>query len=41
MLFDGAPVAREGAMAPDLDRPGNGLTFKSQDAERYRVNGGK
>ncbi len=41
MLFDGAPIVRDGAMEPDLDRPGHGLTFKSQDAERYRVKGGE
>jgi L-alanine-DL-glutamate epimerase-like enolase superfamily enzyme len=39
MLFDGAPVARDGAIAPDLGRTGHGLTFKAEDAERYRVNG--
>jgi L-alanine-DL-glutamate epimerase-like enolase superfamily enzyme len=37
MLFDGAPVAKDGAIAPDLTRPGHGLTFKRQDAERYAV----
>ena len=40
MLFDGAPAARNGAIEPDLGRPGHGLTFKRQDAERFRVNGG-
>jgi L-alanine-DL-glutamate epimerase-like enolase superfamily enzyme len=39
MLFDGAPVARDGAIAPDLGRPGHGVTFKRQDAERFRING--
>lgn len=39
MLFDGAPVARDGVIAPDLGRPGHGLIFKGQDAERFRVNG--
>lgn len=39
MLFDGAPVARDGAIEADLGRPGHGLTFKAEDAERYRVNG--
>jgi L-alanine-DL-glutamate epimerase-like enolase superfamily enzyme len=39
MLFDGAPVARGGAIEPDLGRPGHGLTFKTKDAERYRVSG--
>jgi len=36
MLFDGAPVPRDGMIQPDLSRPGHGLTFKRQDAERYR-----
>jgi L-alanine-DL-glutamate epimerase-like enolase superfamily enzyme len=40
MLFEGAPVVRDGAIEPDLSRPGHGLTFKSKDAKRYRVNGG-
>lgn len=39
MLFDGAPTAREGVIAPDLSRPGLGLIFRRQDAERYRVSG--
>jgi L-alanine-DL-glutamate epimerase-like enolase superfamily enzyme len=39
LLFDGAPVAREGAIAPDLERPGHGLVFKTQDAECFRVTG--
>ncbi len=40
MLFDGAPVARDGAIAPDLGRPGLGLDFKKQDAARYAVGAG-
>lgn len=36
MLFDGAPAPREGVIRPDLSRPGIGLTFKRQDAERFR-----
>ena len=39
MLFEGAPKARNGAIEPDLDRPGHGLVFKKKDAERYLVNG--
>ncbi len=39
MLFDGAPVARDGCIEPDVGRPGNGLTFKRQDAERFLING--
>ena len=37
MLFDGAPVARGGRIAPELDRPGLGLVFKQADAERFAV----
>ncbi len=39
MLFDGAPVADDGAIEPDLSRPGHGIEFKAKDAERFRVNG--
>ncbi|WP_395666235.1 enolase C-terminal domain-like protein [Methylocella sp.] len=35
MLFDGAPIANNGTIRPDLSRPGLGLEFKQQDAERY------
>ena len=34
-LFDGAPVPRDGLIEPDLSRPGLGLAFKWQDAERF------
>ena len=37
MFFDGAPEPHEGRVAPDLARPGLGLAFRRQDAERYRV----
>ena len=37
MLFDGAPLPRDGRIAPDLSRSGFGLAFKARDAERYRV----
>jgi L-alanine-DL-glutamate epimerase-like enolase superfamily enzyme len=37
MLFDGAPVPVNGTIRPDPSRPGNGLTFKRQDAARYAV----
>jgi L-alanine-DL-glutamate epimerase-like enolase superfamily enzyme len=37
MLFDGAPVPRGGTIRPDLSRPGLGLAFKRQDAERFRT----
>jgi L-alanine-DL-glutamate epimerase-like enolase superfamily enzyme len=36
MLFDGAVEPVDGAL-PLPDAPGNGLTFKQQDAEQYRV----
>jgi L-alanine-DL-glutamate epimerase-like enolase superfamily enzyme len=39
MLFDGAPEPRGGVMAPDLSRPGLGLTLKRKDAERFSVRG--
>ncbi len=35
MLFDGAPVPKHGLIRPDLSRPGLGLVFRHQDAERY------
>ena len=35
MLFDGATVPRLGLLAPDLTRPGLGLTFKREDATRF------
>jgi L-alanine-DL-glutamate epimerase-like enolase superfamily enzyme len=35
MLFEGAPIPRNGLIGPDLSRPGNGLAFKHQDADRY------
>jgi L-alanine-DL-glutamate epimerase-like enolase superfamily enzyme len=35
MLFDGVVEPVEGALAPDLDRPGNGLDLKRGEAERY------
>lgn len=37
MLFDGAPVPRDGHIAPDWSRPGIGLEFKSADAEPYML----
>ena len=36
MLFDGAPVPVAGILRPDLTRPGLGLDFKRQDAERFK-----
>ncbi len=37
MLFDGAPVPKDGLIRPDLSRPGLGLTLREHDAEVYRV----
>lgn len=37
MLFDGAPRAVGGAIAPDFARAGHGLTFRKEEAERYAV----
>ena len=37
MLFDGAARARDGVIAPDLTRPGLGLTLKPADAARYAL----
>lgn len=34
-IFDGLPRLVDGALEPDLDRPGNGLVFKRADAERF------
>ncbi len=35
MLFDGVVEPVDGALVPDLDRPGIGLELKRSDAERY------
>ncbi|GAB3271399.1 enolase C-terminal domain-like protein [Sinomonas notoginsengisoli] len=37
MLFDGTLDPTGGMIAPDPDIPGNGLVFRSADAEQYRV----
>ena len=37
MLFDGALTPVDGALHPDLSRPGLGLEFKRADAQRYAV----
>ena len=37
MLFDGFCAQKNGAMTPDLSRPGLGLEFKQADAERFRI----
>ncbi len=35
LLFDGAARPRDGALFPDLGRPGNGLELKRAEAEKY------
>ena len=35
MLFDGFVAVRDGAVAPDLSRPGLGVELKEKDAQRY------
>ncbi len=35
MFFEGAEAPRNGALSPDLTRPGIGLELREQDAERY------
>ncbi|GAB0114558.1 enolase C-terminal domain-like protein [Acidisoma sp. C75] len=35
MVFDGAPVPKGGRIAPDLGRPGHGLSLKHADLARY------
>lgn len=35
MLLDGLPQLVDGALRPDLSRPGNGLVLKRADAERF------
>lgn len=37
MLFDGVATPREGALRPDLSRPGVGLELKNADAEAFCV----
>jgi len=37
MLFDGAMEPVDGALAPDLTRPGIGLELKALDAQRFEV----
>jgi len=39
MLFEGAATPIRGVLHPDLSRPGLGLEFKRQDAEKYAVPG--
>jgi L-alanine-DL-glutamate epimerase-like enolase superfamily enzyme len=37
MLFEGVTEPRNGLLAPDLERPGNGLELRRADAARYLV----
>lgn len=37
MLFDGAATPDNGKLSPDLSRPGLGVEFREQDAQRYLV----
>lgn len=37
LLFDGTLSPAGGALVPDLDRPGNGLELRHQDARRYQT----
>jgi hypothetical protein len=37
MLFDGVLTPVEGALRPDLTRPGMGLEFKRADAKRFAI----
>ena len=37
MLFEGAPTPRDGAVRPNLGRPGHGLALRRADAEPYRI----
>ncbi len=37
MFFDGVLEPEGGALRPDRSRPGNGLHFKGEDAERFRA----
>jgi len=37
MLFDGAAAVRDGMIAPDLSRPGMGLTLNAADAARFAL----
>lgn len=37
MIFDGAVQPENGALAPDLARPGHGLTLREADAARFAI----
>lgn len=36
-LFDGSPTPERGVLRPDREKPGHGLAFKWEDAEKYRI----
>jgi hypothetical protein len=35
LFFDGVPEPSNGALQPDLSRPGFGVVFRRADAKRY------
>jgi L-alanine-DL-glutamate epimerase-like enolase superfamily enzyme len=37
MLFDGVPQPNDGALRPDLSRPGNGLELKRKEAQKFAI----
>jgi|SRR5689334_6940323 len=37
MLFDGISPPEKGYLKPDLSRPGSGIEFKHQDAEKFKI----
>lgn len=37
MLFDGISLPVDGALKPDISRPGFGLELRTQDAEKYKL----
>ncbi len=37
MFFDGVPKPNDGALKPDLSRPGNGLELKRKEAKKYAL----
>jgi len=37
MLFDGVSPPQNGTLKPDLTRPGLGIEFKHQDAEKFKL----
>ncbi len=37
LMFDPAPRVRDGAMRPDVDRPGLGVELRASDVDTYRV----